>query len=57
MQGSYHGDKPFFGASKTFFVVTIFRALDPEIVRNNRKNWRTFRILEAVAANRVWHYL
>jgi hypothetical protein len=57
MQGPYQADKPFFHGSKTFFVVTIFPALDPEIVRNKRKNWTTFRILHAVAANRVWHYL
>jgi hypothetical protein len=57
MQGSYQADKPFFAGSKTFFVVTIFPALNSEIVRNKHKNWTSFRTMEAVAADRVSHYL
>jgi hypothetical protein len=57
MQGSYHADKPFFDALKTFFVVTIFPAFISEILRKNYKNWRVFGAPGIIAASRLWPYL
>jgi hypothetical protein len=42
MQGSYHPDKPFLDAPRTFLVVTPFPAFRFEILRKYRKNWRVF---------------
>jgi hypothetical protein len=57
MQGSYHPDKPFFDPLKTFFVVTIFRALNSQILRNKHKNWTSFRTPGVIAARPLWRYL
>jgi hypothetical protein len=57
MQGSYHPDKPFFDALKTFFAVTIFPAFNSEILRKNHKNWRISRAVGIIAASRLWPYL
>jgi hypothetical protein len=48
MQGSYHSDKPFLDAQKSFFVVTVFPAFSFEILRKYRKNWRVFECREAL---------